>query len=56
MVSQNNLTHIRSFPDGARLVKLDPRLLRNVNTVTFYRYKIYHIFGGGHYEIFVKTK
>ena len=25
----------------------------NVNAVTFYRYKIYHIFGHGHYDIFV---
>ena len=25
----------------------------NVNAVTFYRYKLYHIFGHGHYDIFV---
>ena len=36
MVSQNNLTHIRNFPDGARLVSLDPRAQRNVHAVTFY--------------------
>ena len=33
MVSQNNLTPIRSFPDGARLVNLDPFVLRNVHAV-----------------------
>ena len=27
-------------------------LLRNVNTVTFYRYKMYHIFWQGRYDIF----
>ena len=53
MVSQNNLTHIRSFPDGARLVLFDPRVLRNVHAVTFYRYKMYHILGHGHYDIFI---
>ena len=53
MVSQSNLTHIRSFPDGARLVYLDPMALRNVHDVTFYRYKMYHIFGHGHYGIFI---
>ena len=36
MVSQNSLTHIRNFPDGARLVSLDPRVLRNVHAVTFF--------------------
>ena len=35
LISQNNLTHIRSFPDDSRLVKLDSMLLRNVNAVTF---------------------
>ena len=57
MVSQNNLTHIRNFPDGARLVLYDPRVLRNVHAVTFYRYKMpdkmYHLFGHGHYGIFI---
>ena len=53
MVSQNNLTHIISFPDGARLVLLDPRIQRNVHAVTFYRYKMHHIFGLGHYNIFI---
>ena len=53
MVLQNNLTHIRFFSDGARLVSLDPRVLRNVHAVTFYRYRMYHIFGHGHYDIFV---
>ena len=52
-VSQNNLTHNKSFPDGARLVLLDPRVLRNVHAVTFYRYKMYHIFGHVHYDIFI---
>ena len=28
-------------------------LLQNVNAVTFYRYKMYHIFGHGHYDIIV---
>ena len=51
MVSQNNLTQIRSFPDGARLVLLYPRILRNVHAITFYRYKMYHIFGQGRYDI-----
>ena len=50
---KNNVTHIRSFPDGARLVELDPRVLRNVRAVTFKRYKMYHIFGHGHYDIFI---
>ena len=53
MVSKNNLTHIISFHDGARLVLLDPRIQRNVHVVTFYRYKMYHIFGLGHYYIFI---
>ena len=35
VVSQNKLTHIRSFPDGTRLVQLAPRVLRNVHAVTF---------------------
>ena len=57
-VSQNNLTHNKSFPDGARLVLLDPRVLRNVHAVTFYRYSknvpyMYHIFGHVHYDIFI---
>ena len=52
MVSQNNLRHIRSFADGARLVLLDPRVQRNVHAVTFfYRYTMYHIFGHVHYDI-----
>ena len=34
-VSQNNLTHIRSFPDGTSLVLLDPRVLWNVHAVIF---------------------
>ena len=25
----------------------------NVHAVTFYRYKMYHIFGHGHYDIFI---
>ena len=53
MVSQSNLTHIRSFSDGARLVYLDPRALRNVHAVTFLRYKKYHIFGHERYETFI---
>ena len=53
MVSQNNLTHIKSFHDGAKLVLLDPRVPRNVHSVTFYRYKMYHIFRCGHHDIFI---
>ena len=53
VVSQNKLTHIRSFPDGTRLVQLAPRVLRNVHAVTFYRNKMYHIFWHGHYDIFI---
>ena len=53
MVSQNNLTHVKSFPDRARLDQLDPRVLRNEHAVTFYRYKMYHIFGHGHYDILI---
>ena len=53
VVFQNNLTHIRSFPDRARLDLLDPRVLRNVHALTFYRCKMYHIFGHGHYGIFI---
>ena len=53
MVFQNNLTHIRSFPDGAWLVLLDPRVKRNVHVVMFHRYKMYHIFRLGHYDIFI---
>ena len=53
MVSQNNLTHIKSFPDRARLDLLDPRVLRNEHAVPFYRYKMYHIFGHGHYDVFI---
>ena len=53
MVSQNNLTHVRSFPNGTRLVLLNPRVLRNVHAVTFYRYKMYHIFGHVHDDIFI---
>ena len=30
----NNLTPIRSCPDGANFVYLDPRVLRNVHVVT----------------------
>ena len=41
----NNLTLIRSFPDGARLVLFDPRAPKNVHDVTFYRYKITIYFG-----------
>ena len=32
---------------------IDPRVLRNLHAVTFYRYKMYHIFGHGHYDIFI---
>ena len=46
------MTHIKSFPDRARLDYLDPRVLRNEHAVTFYRYKMYHIFRHGHYDIF----
>ena len=53
MVSQNNLTHIKSFSDRARLDSLDPRVLRNEHAVTFYRYKMYHLFGHGQYDIFI---
>ena len=53
VVSQNKLTHIRSFPDGTRLVQLAPRVLMNVHAVTFYRNKMYHIFRHGHYDIFI---
>ena len=53
MVSQNNLTHIKSFPDHARLDLLDPRVLKNEHAVNFYRYKMYHIFGHGHYDLFI---
>ena len=53
VVTQNNLTHIRRFPDGARLILLDPRVLRNVHAVTCYRYKMYHIFWHVHYDIFI---
>ena len=53
MVSQNDLTHIKSFPDRARLDELDPWVLRNEHAVTFNRYKMYHIFGQGHYDIFI---
>ena len=44
MVLQNNLTSIRNFPDGARLVLLDPRILRNVHVVIYA--VIYHIIFG----------
>ena len=47
------MTHIRSFTDGSRLDFFDPRLLKNVHVATFYRYKMHHIFGHGHYGIFV---
>ena len=53
MVCLNNLTHIKSFSDHARLYLLDPRVLKNEHAVTFYRYKMYHIFGHGHYDIFI---
>ena len=53
VVFLNNLTHFRSFHDSTRLVLLDPRVLRNVYAVTFYRYKMYHIFGHEHYDIFI---
>ena len=53
VVSKNNLTHIKSFPDPARLDELDPWVLRNEHAVTFYRYKIYHIFGQENYDIFI---
>ena len=53
MVSQSNLTLIKRFPDRARLDLLDPRVLTNVHAITFYRYKMYHIFGHGHYDIFI---
>ena len=53
MVSQNKLTHIRSFPHGAKLGLLDPSVLSNVQAVTFYRYKMYHILGHGDYDIFI---
>ena len=48
VVFKNNLTHIRSFPDRARLVSLDPRVLRNAHSVT-----CFHIFGQGHCDIFI---
>ena len=48
MVSQNNFTHIRSFPDRARLVSLDPRVLRNAHAVT-----CFHISGHGHCDILI---
>ena len=53
VVSQNNLTNIKSFPDRARLDLLDTRVIRNEHAVTFYRYKTYHIFGHEHYDIFI---
>ena len=53
VVSQNNLTHIRSVPDGARFVYLDPKVLR---MCMLFIYKMYHIFGYGHYGIFVQNK
>ena len=31
-------------------------VLRNEHAVTFYRYKMYHIFGHGHYNIFILNK
>ena len=59
VVSQNILTHIKSFPDGARLVLLDPMVLRNVHAVTFYTFytfyghKMYNVFEHVHYDIFI---
>ena len=53
VVSKNNLTYIRSFSHVAKLVLLDPMVLRNVYSFTFYRYKMYPIFWHGHYEIFI---
>ena len=53
MVSRNNLTHIRSFSGGERLVQLDPSVLRGVHAVIIKSYKMYQIFGHGHYDTFV---
>ena len=50
------MTHIRSFPDGARLVLFDPRILKNVHDVTFYRYKINIYLGMGIMTYCFKTK
>ena len=54
MWSPKTILHtLEVFPDGTRLVLSDPRVLWNVHTVTFYRYKMYHIFWHGHYDIFI---
>ena len=47
------MTHIKSFPDRARLDLLDPRVLKNEHAVPFYRYKLFDIFGHGHYDVFI---
>ena len=46
LISHTMQEPLRSFPDGARVLK-------NVHSVTFYRYKMYHIFGLGYFDIII---